>query len=135
MKHSSLGKNWPKTADSRIFSTWCAPHILKRWKSWNHLEQARTTRSELELSGTRCNQLYQDGTSTKLTQKNKKFIRKKLRPQYHFPKRYKISNSYCRKGMQSQIFTGETAWNMIEPVTNWHKSSDNHRAKLCVQCH
>ena len=48
---------------------WCVPHILKRSRSWNHLEQAGTTRNELELSGRRYNQLYQDGTSTKLTQK------------------------------------------------------------------
>ena len=75
MKHSSLGKNWSKTEGSSIFSTRCAPHILKQWRSWNHLERAGTAWNKSELSGTMCNQLYQDGTSNKLTQKNKKFIK------------------------------------------------------------
>ena len=61
MKHSSLGKNWSKTEGSSIFSTRCALHILKRWRSWNHLERAGTpgtaSRSSLEQCATNCTKM------------------------------------------------------------------------------
>ena len=121
MKYSSLGKNWPKTADSSICSTWCAPNTLKRWRSWNHLEEAGTTWNELELSGTRCNQLHQDGTINKLTQKSKKFIRRKLCRQYHSQKDTKLAIVIVERNTISDIHR----WNRLE-----HDRTSNELAQI-----
>ena len=62
--------------------------------SWNHLERAGTTSSEVEVPEARWIHLKQDGLSNELTQKHKKFIGETASV---MPLRNKISNSFCHK--------------------------------------
>ena len=94
--------------------------------SWNRMEQAKALWNKVQPTVPRWNQQQTDSKKQKIHQKETVIA-------IRFPKKIQNQQQLLSKGTQSQIFTGGTAWNMIEPVTNWHKSSDTHEAKLCVQ--
>ena len=83
--------------------------------SWNCMEQAGTLWKKVQPTVPRWNQQQTDS-------KKQEILWKETVPAIPFPKKVQNQQQFLSKGTQSQIFTGGTAWNMIEPVRNWHNS-------------